>query len=59
MKLDRGIEILTTYLTEGEAPCGVLDDALQLGIEALKEIKHTRQNSQKPAYRKLPSETEE
>ena len=36
-----------------------LDEAEKLGIEALKLIKQTRQNAQKPAYTRLPDETEE
>ncbi len=32
--------------------------ALDLGIEALKLIKHTRQNTQKPAFKRLPGETD-
>ena len=58
MKIDKAINILDRYQVEGEAPCGgALDDALKLGIEALKVIKKIRHYPFPDEILKLPGET--
>jgi hypothetical protein len=58
MTIDEAIKILNHYQVEGEAPCPPkLDDALKLGIEALKKIKRQRLYQFKGEIRPLPGET--
>ena len=58
MKLDKAIEILTIYKAgEEDTYSDDLDDALQLGIEALKVIKRYRSFVAVDAIRLLPGET--
>ena len=58
MKLDKAIEILTDCLNIGtqEATPDV-NNALKLGIEALKRIKHLRPNYAYAKATRLPGET--
>lgn len=58
MKIEKAIEILTHYKVEGEAPCPpALDDALQLGIEALKRVQNQRKYDVDPHRLPLRGET--
>ena len=60
MTIDEAIEIITLYLQHSEQwGHHNLDDALQLGVEALKRIKESRLLSCQVASEKLPGETEE
>lgn len=60
MKLEKAIKILQTYQVEGEAPCGgFLDDALKLGIEAMKRVERNRGFNPTEIHKLLPGETKE
>lgn len=60
MKLEKAIEILTHTL-EVKSPLGKfpVDDAIQLGIEALKQIKHVQCGEIINSDVVLPGETPE
>lgn len=60
MKLDKAIEILITHqcdMPRNQVPD--LIDAINLGIEALKDLINIRQTFLLIDFGKLPSETEE
>ena len=60
MKLEKAIEILQHYHVEPALPRrGFVEDALKLGIEAMKRIKDYRERSSTFATPLLPGETEE
>ena len=61
MKLQKAIEILTTYMKgSDEAEPVDFDDAIKLGIEALKRINSARlQWTDSSPVHLLPGETEE
>ena len=58
MKLEKAIEILTTYMKgSNEAEPVDFDDALMLGVEALKRIRDGRTKSYDYFGHLLPGET--
>lgn len=58
MKLDKAIEILTTYMKgSDEAEPVDFDDAIKLGIEALKRLVARREAEQSQGVSLLPGET--
>lgn len=60
MKIEKAIEILATYKAGAyEDTSGDLDDALQLGIEALKRLKDGDNLSYAELLKPLPGETDE
>ena len=60
MKIERAIEIKKLYLAHSDQYYHQdLDDAIQLGIEALKRIKSLRLTGKPDKYSILPGETEE
>lgn len=60
MTLKETIKILTHYKVEGEAPCPpALDNALQVGIEAVELLQRLRAGERWPLNHPLPSETED
>ncbi len=60
MTIDEAVEILTLdKALEFEGSANDLEDALQLGIEALKWEKECRENAPRENWLLLPGETKE
>lgn len=59
MTLEEAIEFQEQYLRQPQTHIGdILDDAIRLGIEALKRCRHNYLNPQRADFRRLPGETE-
>ncbi len=60
MTLDEGIKLLEKYRHDHHSyPTDIMGKAEQLGIEALKRIRHDREAMQAKHILLLPGETEE